>query len=116
MIVVEELFRSSQSWILGEPPFCTTGPGPSMILLAQSEETRQNFLPDVVAGVKGCAIALTEPNHGSDLTELETVAKEQGDEYVVTGSKRFITGATENELYAVSPASTTTRRPRRGLR
>lgn len=101
VIVVEELFRSSRSWLLGEPPFCTTGPGPSMILLAESEETRQKFLPDVVAGVKGCAIALTEPKHGSDLTELETVAEESGDEYIVTGTKRFITGAPENELYAV---------------
>src|SRR5580693_10685737 len=77
VIVVEELFRSSQSWILGEPPFCTTGPGPSMILLADSEETKKKFLPDIAAGVKGCAIALTEPDHGSDLTDLETVAEEQ---------------------------------------
>jgi butyryl-CoA dehydrogenase len=46
VIAVEELFRSSQSWILGEPPFCTTGPGPSMILLSESEETTQKFLPD----------------------------------------------------------------------
>jgi butyryl-CoA dehydrogenase len=101
VIVVEELFRSSQSWILGEPPFCTTGPGPSMILLAENDETKRAFLPDVVSGRKGCAIALTEPDHGSDLTDLETVAVRDGDSYVVTGSKRFITGAPENELYAV---------------
>src|ERR1700722_121999 len=101
VIGVEELFRSSQSWILGEPPFCTTGPGPSMILLAESEQTKQKFLPGVVAGLKGCAIALTEPEHGSDLTDLETVAERRGSEYVVTGIKRFITGAPENELYAV---------------
>jgi butyryl-CoA dehydrogenase len=101
VIVVEELFRSSQSWILGEPPFCTTGPGPSMILLAESEETKEAFLPDVVAGRKQCAIALTEPNHGSDLTDLETTATLDGDEYIINGSKRFITGAPENEMYAV---------------
>ncbi|MDV6271339.1 acyl-CoA dehydrogenase family protein [Rhodococcus globerulus] len=101
VIVVEELFRTSQSWILGEPPFCTTGPGPSMVLLADEEETRQKFLPDIVAGVKGCAIALTEPDHGSDLTDLETIAIEDGDHYVVSGTKRFITGSPENEIYAV---------------
>src|SRR5580700_8730742 len=61
VIAVEELFRSSQSWILGEPPFCTSGAGSSMILLAGSEETKQEFLPDVAAGVRCCAIALTEP-------------------------------------------------------
>jgi butyryl-CoA dehydrogenase len=101
VIVVEELFVSSQSWILGEPPFCTTGPGPSMIMLADSEVTKEKFLPDVVSGRKGCAIALTEPDHGSDLTELEAVASREGDEYVINGHKRFITGAPENELYAV---------------
>src|ERR1700722_1089436 len=101
VIGVEELFRSSQSWILGEPPFCTTGPGPSMILLAENEETKQAFLPDVVAGIKQCAIALTEPNHGSDLTDLETTATLDGDSYVINGSKRFITGSPENEMYAV---------------
>jgi butyryl-CoA dehydrogenase len=101
VVVVEELFVSSQSWILGEPPFCTTGPGPSMIMLAEDEATKEKFLPDVISGRKGCAIALTEPDHGSDLTELETVAVREGDEYVVSGHKRFITGAPENELYAV---------------
>ncbi|PBC52117.1 isovaleryl-CoA dehydrogenase [Rhodococcus sp. ACS1] len=101
VIVVEELFRSSQSWILGEPPFCTTGPGPSMVLLAEQEETRRKFLPDIVNGLKGCAIALTEPDHGSDLTDLETTAVLDGDDYIVTGSKRFITGSPENEIYAV---------------
>lgn len=101
VVVVEELFISSQSWLLGEPPFCTTGPGPSMIMLAENEATKEKFLPDVISGRKGCAIALTEPDHGSDLTDLDTVAVREGDEYVITGTKRFITGAPENELYAV---------------
>lgn len=100
-IVVEEVFRVSHSWILGEPLFCTTGPGPSMIAVAESEQTRARFLPDVVSAAKGCAIALTEPLHGSDLTHLETTAVLDGDDYVLNGSKRFITGAPENELYAV---------------
>jgi butyryl-CoA dehydrogenase len=101
VIVVEELFRTSQSWILGEPPFCSTGPGPSMIALAQDERTREKYLPSVVSATKGCAIALTEPLHGSDLTHLETTATADGGDYVVIGQKRFITGAPTNELYAV---------------
>jgi len=101
VIVVEELFRTSQSWILGEPPFCTTGPGPSMIVLAENERTREKFLPTVVSATTGCAIALTEPLHGSDLTLLETTAVVDGDELIINGDKRFITGAPENELYAV---------------
>ena len=100
-VVVEELVRTSRSWILAEGPFSTTGPGPSMILLAQDERTRAKYLPSIVNGDIGCAIALTEPNHGSDLTELETSAVADGDGFVINGHKRFITGSPHNELYAV---------------
>jgi butyryl-CoA dehydrogenase len=100
-IVVEELIRTSRSWILGEGPFATTGPGPSMILLAQEERTRRKYLPPIVNGEIGCAIALTEPNHGSDLTELETTAVPDGNDFIINGHKRFITGSPHNELYAV---------------
>jgi butyryl-CoA dehydrogenase len=100
-IVVEELIRTSRCWILGEGPFATTGPGPSMILLAQEERTRRKYLPPIVNGEIGCAIALTEPNHGSDLTELETTAVPDGDDFIINGHKRFITGSPHNELYAV---------------
>jgi butyryl-CoA dehydrogenase len=100
-IVVEELIRTSRSWILGEGPFATTGPGPSMILLAQEERTRRKYLPPIVNGEIGCAIALTEPNHGSDLTELETSAVPDGNDFIINGHKRFITGSPHNELYAV---------------
>src|SRR5579862_8832669 len=34
VLVIENLFRSSQSWIVGEPTFCSSGPGPSLILLS----------------------------------------------------------------------------------
>jgi len=100
-IVVEELIRTSRSWILGEGPFATTGPGPSMILLAQEERTRRKYLPPIVNGEIGCAIALTEPNHGSDLTELETTAVPDGSDFIINGHKRFITGSPHNELYTV---------------
>ena len=101
VLVVEELFRSSQSWILGEPLFCSTGPGPSMLAMAENERTLEKYMPGVVSARTGCAIALTEPLHGSDLTHLETTAVPDGDDFIVNGSKRFITGAPENELYAV---------------
>lgn len=100
-LVVEQLVRQSRSWILGEGPFSTTGPGPSMILLADDERTRQKYLPPIVNGEIGCAIALTEPNHGSDLTDLETSAVADGDDFIINGHKRFITGSPHNELYAV---------------
>lgn len=100
VLVVEELFRHSQHWIVGEPTFCSTGPGASLVLLAEDEATRAKFMPDIVSGQKACGIALTEPDHGSDLTHLETSAVLDGDEFVVNGAKRFITGCPINEVYA----------------
>ena len=100
-LVVEQLIRNSRSWILGEGPFSTTGPGPSMILLAEDKKTREKYLPQIVNGEIGCAIALTEPKHGSDLTDLETTAVKDGNDYIINGHKRFITGAPHNQLYAV---------------
>ncbi len=100
-LVVESLFRGSQFWVVGEPVFATTGPGPSMLLLAENEATREKFLPDIVAGRRQCAIALTEPDYGSDLTSLETTAVRDGREFIVNGFKSFVTGAVENDLYAV---------------
>lgn len=100
VVVVEALIKTSQSWIVAEPTFGSTGPGPSIVLSAENPATRDKFLPDIVAGRKACAIALTEPEHGSDLTALRTSAGEHPDGYLLNGSKRFITGSPANELYA----------------
>lgn len=100
VVVVEALINTSQSWIVAEPTFGSTGPGPTIVLCAEDEATREKFLPDIVNGRKACAIALTEPEHGSDLTALSTTATPDGDNYVINGSKRFITGSPANELYA----------------
>lgn len=101
LVVAEALFRSSQWWIVGEPLFATAGPGPSMLLLADQDATRDKFLPDIVDGKRQCAIALTEPDYGSDLTSLVSTAVRDGDEYVINGKKTYVTGATQNDLYAV---------------
>lgn len=99
VIGVESILRASQTWIGPEPLFCTSGPGASMLLLGD-ELVAKKYLPQVVTGELGVAIALTEPGHGSDLTLLETTAVRSGDEYIVNGKKSFITGSGVNELYA----------------
>ncbi|MEU2597294.1 acyl-CoA dehydrogenase family protein [Streptomyces hirsutus] len=101
LIATSAVFRASQTWQPCEPLFCTTGPGPAMILLSDSEELKQKYVPAIVRGEMGCAIALTEPQHGSDLNHLETTATIVGDEIVLNGDKSYVTGAVDNELYAV---------------
>jgi len=100
LLAVSEAIRASGSWIVGEPMFCTTGPGPSMLMLSGNKALQDKYLRDVVTGRKGCAIALSEPDHGSDLTHLETTAKRDGDSWIINGKKSFVTGAIYNELYA----------------
>lgn len=100
LLATAAIFRSSQTWLCCEPLFCTSGPGPSMILLGD-DAVREKYLPDIVAGRRGCNIALTEPKHGSALTHLETTARADGDHFVVTGEKSFVTGAQVNDLHAV---------------
>jgi isovaleryl-CoA dehydrogenase len=54
-------------------------------------EQRRAFLPDLAAGRKVGALALTEPHAGSDAVSLRTRAERRGDHYVLNGSKQFIT-------------------------
>jgi glutaryl-CoA dehydrogenase len=60
------------------------------INLLGSDEQKQRWLPDLIALRKLGAFALTEPDHGSDSVALETTATLVGDEYLITGSKRWI--------------------------
>ncbi len=59
-----------------------------------SDEQKQRFLPELASGRRLSAFALTEPGAGSDLTALRTTAVLDGEHYLVTGEKLFITNAT----------------------
>src|SRR5829696_9187849 len=69
--------------------------------LAGDEEQKQRYLPKLASGEWLCAYALTEPGSGSDSAAMRTTAERDGDEYVLNGSKRFITNAGVAELYTV---------------
>jgi len=64
-----------------------------------SPKVKAKFLPDLVTMDKIASYCLTEPGSGSDAAALKTTAKLDGDHYVVNGSKQFISGAGENEIY-----------------
>jgi alkylation response protein AidB-like acyl-CoA dehydrogenase len=71
------------------------------IKLAGTEEQKQRFLPRLASGEWLAAYALTEPGSGSDSAAMRTEARLNGDEYVINGSKRFITNAGVAGLYTV---------------
>ena len=72
-----------------------------MIDLYGSEEQRQKVLPQLTSMEKIASYCLTEPGSGSDAAALKTTAVLDGDEYVLNGSKQFISGAGSNDLYVV---------------
>ena len=86
-----------------------TGPGFSLhsdiavpyILHYGSEEQKLEFLPKCVSGECIMAIAMTEPGTGSDLQGVKTTAVLDGNEYVVNGSKTFITNGQNADLIIV---------------
>ena len=69
--------------------------------LAGSGEQKARWLPRLASGEWLCAYALTESGSGSDSAAMRTVARRDGDEYVLDGSKRFITNAGVAQLYTV---------------
>jgi alkylation response protein AidB-like acyl-CoA dehydrogenase len=71
------------------------------IKLAGTEEQKQRFLPRLASGEWLAAYALTEPGSGSDSVAMRTEARLDGGEYVINGSKRFITNAGVAHLYTV---------------
>ncbi|MES2975158.1 MAG: acyl-CoA dehydrogenase family protein [Pseudomonadota bacterium] len=67
-----------------------------------TEEQKKQWLPRMVQGITIGAIALTEPHAGSDLKAMRTTARREGDEYVISGSKTFITNGINADLIIVA--------------
>jgi alkylation response protein AidB-like acyl-CoA dehydrogenase len=74
----------------------------SKLLLAHgTDEQKERYLPRMATGEVRATMALTEPGGGSDLQALRTTAKKDGDDYVVNGTKTWITNARRSQLLAV---------------
>ena len=77
-----------------------------------TEEQKQRFLPAFATGEKRGGVALTEPNAGTDLQSIETTAVRNGDDYVINGSKMFITNARHGNTFALLVKTDKTIEPR----
>ncbi|MBD1321591.1 acyl-CoA dehydrogenase family protein [Gordonia hankookensis] len=71
------------------------------LLAYGSEEQKKTWLPRMASGEVVGAIAMTEPGTGSDLQNVKTKAIQQGDDYVIDGSKTFITNGSQADLIIV---------------
>ena len=99
VIVTEELTRTNSSGLAA--PLHTDIIVPYILAFA-SEEQKHKYLPGCVSGDIITAIAMTEPNAGSDLAGMKTTAVEQGDEIVINGQKTFISNGTNCDLLVLA--------------
>ncbi|KPJ98052.1 MAG: acyl-CoA dehydrogenase [Desulfobacterales bacterium SG8_35] len=82
------------------------------ILLAGSEEMKQKYMPEIAAGKKKAAFALTEANAGSDASGIQTTAVLDGDEWVLNGTKQWITNGGDAQIYTVVAITDRSKGPR----
>src|SRR6202795_1376613 len=75
-------------------------------------EQRDHYLPFMATGELRATMALTEPGGGSDLQAMTTTAKRDGDEYVINGSKTWISNARKSDLLALLVKTDPAARPK----
>ena len=99
VIVTEEMTRTNSSGLAA--PLHSDIIVPYIVAFA-SEEQKHKYLPGCISGDIITAIAMTEPNAGSDLAGMKTTAVEQGDEIVINGQKTFISNGINCDLLVIA--------------
>lgn len=87
---------------LGSGPICSFA----------SEEQKKKYLPKIATGELLCAFGLTEAQAGSDVANIQTVARKDGDNYILNGVKQFISNASVSDIYTVLASTDKSRGPR----
>ena len=109
-VLLEEINRkcASHGTIIGaHVQLCATS-----ILMAGTEEQKDKYLRPLIAGETWGAWALTEPNAGSDAAHIRTTAKQVGDEWVLNGSKMWITNGSFADVLVVFAVTDPEKGPR----
>lgn len=99
-IVVEELSRACGSTGITYSAHISLGGAP--IAMFGTEEQKSKYLPEICSGESLGAFGLTEPNAGSDAGGTQTVAIEDGSDYIISGNKCYITNASYAKYLALT--------------
>jgi alkylation response protein AidB-like acyl-CoA dehydrogenase len=97
-IAIEELSRACCGVAL---TYAADALGSLPILLYGSDQQKQKYLPDIAAGKKLTGFGLTESGAGSDAAAIKTTATRDGNDYIINGTKQFITNGGEAEIYTI---------------
>lgn len=108
-IAVEELSRAC----LGvSTSYAANALGTYPLLLFGTDDQKKKFLPDISAGKRLVAFGLTEANAGSDAGGTQTTARLDGNEYVINGTKQWITNGEVAEIYTIIAITDRSKGPR----
>jgi alkylation response protein AidB-like acyl-CoA dehydrogenase len=102
-VVTEELWRADPGIGLS---IGARGFGSEMLIRYGDDWMREEWLPRIAAGESACASAISEPAHGSDPAGMETRAELDGDEWVLNGTKTWITNGTIADVMVVFAKTT----------
>ena len=105
-LVVEELARVCSAVAAS---YAVNALGCFTLMEYGTEEQKRKYLPDIAAGKRLAAFAITEPTAGSDASNIKTTAEKVEGGYVLNGTKQFITNGGEAEIYTVMALTDKTR-------
>jgi len=101
-MVIQEEFSRANCGALGGPMAVHSDIVAHYLLNHGTEEQKQSYLPAMASGKCVGAVAMSEPGAGSDLQGIRTSARREGDDYVINGSKIFITNGQHCDLVVVA--------------
>jgi acyl-CoA dehydrogenase len=76
-----------------------------------TQALKDQFMPDIISGMKIVAVAVTEPDAGSDVKNIRTTARRNGNDYLLNGTKMFVTNGVYADLYCVAAKTAQEARP-----
>lgn len=108
-LAVEELSRAC----LGvATTYAANALGTYPMLFFSSDDQKKKYLPDIASGKRLVAFGLTEANAGSDAAGIQTTARLEGNEYVLNGTKQWITNGGEADIYTIIAITDRSKGPR----
>lgn len=114
VVFAEELSRSTFAGFVSSVVVHTDMSSPH-ISISGTEAQKRKYLPDIIAGKRICAVAVTEPWAGSDVAGLKTKAVRDGDHWIINGAKMFITNGVYGDLFIVAARTDPSAKGSRGI-
>ena len=113
MVLLREAAASSGCRLAG---FATYGPeGPTGVLLSGTDEQKKKYLTPLITAEKSMCFALTEPDAGSDAQNIKTTATKDGSDWILNGTKHFITNGKHADFALVFAATDKDKKAQGGI-